>query len=118
MANDGLDLTRAIKKLSMPASTNVDELQEVGGTALLFSSNADATKWAPRWLKHYNVRTIVVEDATNALNRVRSSQPDALIDKLEQARNRLRFRFGRWPFTQIDRQLFHHYTVELYDIEQ
>ncbi len=79
MADDGLDLTRTIKKLSMPVSNSVDELQELGGTALLFSSNADAIKWAPRWLKHHNVRTIVVEDADHALSRVRSSQPDALI---------------------------------------
>jgi len=79
LANDGLDLTRTIKRLSMPVSKGVGQLLETGGTALLFSGNADATKWAPRWLKHNNVTTVVAEDAAHALSRVRSSQPDVLI---------------------------------------
>ncbi|MGB5628762.1 MAG: EAL domain-containing protein, partial [Woeseiaceae bacterium] len=38
-----------------------------------------ATKWAPRWLNQQNVRTTVVSDGLNALNRIRGSQPEVLI---------------------------------------
>ena len=76
---DSLDLTRSIKKLSMPASAANEELREVGGTALLFSRNSDATKWAPRWLNQHDVKTAVVSDAAGALERVRSAQPDVIV---------------------------------------
>ncbi|MGB5165150.1 MAG: EAL domain-containing protein [Woeseiaceae bacterium] len=76
---EGVDLTQTIKKLSVPASNVIDELQDTSGTALLFSSNSDAAKWAPRWLNHHNVKTTVVADATDALTRVRSSSPEVII---------------------------------------
>lgn len=76
---DGLDLTRTIKKLQVPGTAAGDALQEAGGSALLFSNNASATKWAPRWLNHYEVKTTVVADASNALELVRGRQPEAII---------------------------------------
>lgn len=79
MRDDGLDLTRTIKRLAMPSSAANDELREEGGTALLFSNNSSATKWAPRWLNQYDVKTTVVADASEALARVRGLQPQVVI---------------------------------------
>ena len=78
-ADCDLDLTRTIKKLSVPVSVANGELCEEGGTAILFSNNSSATKWAPRWLNQYSVKTTVVSDAANALSFVRGTQPEALI---------------------------------------
>ncbi len=77
--DDGLDLTRTIKRLALPTSAANDELLEDGGTALLYSNNSSATKWAPRWLNQYDVRTTVVPDASDALARARSSKPQVII---------------------------------------
>ena len=77
--DDDLDLTRTIKKLSVPGSDANVELSEVGGTAILFSDNSSATKWAPRWLQQYGVKTIVISEAATALSFARSTQPDVLI---------------------------------------
>ena len=79
VTQDSLDLTRSIKKLSMPASAANEELPEVPGSALLFSKNSDATKWAPRWLNQHDVKTAVVSDTAAAVERVRSTQPDVVI---------------------------------------
>ena len=79
VTQDSLDLTRSIKKLSMPASAANEELREAGGSALLFSKNSDATKWAPRWLNQHDVKTAVVSDTAAAVERVRSTQPDVII---------------------------------------
>jgi len=79
VTQDRLDLTRSIKKLSMPASAANEELPEVRASALLFSRNSDATKWAPRWLNQHDVKTAVVSDAAAAVERVRSTQPDVVI---------------------------------------
>ncbi len=76
---NSVDLTQTIKKLSMPPGAANEELHLVSGSAVLFSRNADATKWAPRWLNQYDVKTTVVADATNALTYVRSTQPDVVI---------------------------------------
>lgn len=77
--DDGLDLTRTIKRLALPTSAANDELLEDGGTALLYSNNSSATKWAPRWLNQYDVRTTVVQDASDALALARSQQPQVII---------------------------------------
>ncbi|MDH5456967.1 MAG: diguanylate cyclase, partial [Gammaproteobacteria bacterium] len=77
--DDGLDLTRTIRRLTLPTSAANDELLEDGGTALLYSNNSSATKWAPRWLNQYGVTTTVVQDASDALARARRSQPQAII---------------------------------------
>ena len=79
VAGQSLDLTRSIKKLSVPASAANEELREVGGSALLFSKNSSTTKWAPRWLHQQDVKTTVVSDMANAVDRVRSTQPDVVI---------------------------------------
>jgi diguanylate cyclase (GGDEF)-like protein len=78
-AEIGLDLTRTIRKLSMPDLAANDELREVGGTAVLFSSNSSATKWAPRWLNQYDVKTTVISEAANAISFIRATQPEVLI---------------------------------------
>jgi len=78
-AEESLDLTRSIKKLSMPASAANQELREVSGSALLFSKNSSVTKWAPRWLHQHDVKTAVVSDAKDAVDRVRSKQPDVIV---------------------------------------
>ena len=79
LSEGGLDLTQTIKKLSMPGSAANNELSEVGGTAILFSNNSSATKWAPRWLQQYGVKTIVISEAAGALGFIRSTQPEVLV---------------------------------------
>ena len=78
-AQNDLDLTRSIQKLSMPALAANEELDETHGSALLFSRNSSTTKWAPRWLNQHDVKTAVVPDATDALARVRHSKPDVIV---------------------------------------
>ena len=79
LSGTGVDLTQTIKKLSMPPSAANDELTEAGGTALLISNNSSVTKWAPRWLNQYNVKTTVVTDTADALGQARELQPDVII---------------------------------------
>ena len=76
---DGIDLTQTIRKLEVPGAHAGDALRDPGGSVLLFSGNSSATKWAPRWLSHYEVKTTVAGDAANALEHIRDRQPDAVI---------------------------------------
>lgn len=78
-ASDGVEFTQAIRRLQVPATASADELHDVGGMVMLFSSNPLATKWAPRWLNHHEIKTTVVPDAKNALQIIRNSQPAAII---------------------------------------
>jgi len=77
-AHVGDDFTQALARLQVPKIT-IDSFLDVGGVVLLFSSNSEATKWAPRWLKHHDIETKVVSDPKNALQMVRSAQPAAII---------------------------------------
>lgn len=75
----GVNLTETIKKLQLPTMQSTDDLRAPGGMALLFSNNSSATKWAPRWLSHHDIKTTVLADTSNALELARDTQPAAII---------------------------------------
>lgn len=77
-APEGLEFTQALQRLQVPVTT-ADDFPEVSGMAFLFSRNAEAIKWAPRWLSHHDIKTTVFQDPKNALELVRNSQPAAII---------------------------------------
>ena len=79
MPEDGLDLTRTIRKLQMPDGTPVDAANEPGRTALLLSSNADAVKWAPRWLGQSGVTVTVGDNSRDGVQLVRDARPQVVI---------------------------------------
>ena len=75
---EGLEFTQALERLQVPV-TMADDFPEAGGVGFLFSRNAEATKWAPRWLSHHDIKTTVIQDPKDALQLVRSSQPDVIV---------------------------------------
>jgi diguanylate cyclase (GGDEF)-like protein len=46
---------------------------------MIFSANAEATKWLPRWLGQRNVQATVISDPDDGLHTARSMMPDAFI---------------------------------------
>ena len=78
-ANDAADLTTAIKQLSVPVDTVDDAFEDPGGTALLLCKDSDSKKWGPRWLSQCDLQVSVPSDPANALQIVRSNQPDVVI---------------------------------------
>ena len=77
--HDGLDLTRTIRKLSIGDEVHVDAAGEVMSTVLLFSANADAAKWIPRWLLQHDIRTSIVSDPVDGVEKARSTLPQAIV---------------------------------------
>jgi diguanylate cyclase (GGDEF)-like protein len=75
---DGNEFTQTLARLQVP-TTSVDDFLEAGGLAILFTSNSDVAKWAPRWLNHRDIKTTVIPDPKNALQLVRKTQPAAII---------------------------------------
>lgn len=79
LLDDRLDLTRTIKKLSMPTS-HIDQLDDhLEGTALLFCKDSAAKKWGPRWLGRHGLQAIVTDAPDDPLGIARSSKPDVII---------------------------------------
>ena len=78
-ANDAADLTTAIKQLSVPVDTVGDAFEDPGGTALLLCKDNDSKKWGPRWLSQCDLQVSVPSDPANALQIVRSNQPDVVV---------------------------------------
>ena len=72
------DLTRTLKKLSMPVDTGVDALEESAGTALLLCRDRDSRKWGPRWLSQAGLQATIPSDPANALEIARSMTPDVI----------------------------------------
>lgn len=79
LKNPAHDLTTAIKQLSVPVDTVGDAFEEVGGTALLLCKDGDSRKWGPRWLSQCDLQVSVPPDPANALQIVRSNQPDVVV---------------------------------------
>lgn len=78
LAPVGTEFTQSLERLRVP-NTTADDILEVGGVAFLFSNNSDATKWAPRWLNHNDIKTTVLTSPEDALQKVRNSPPAAII---------------------------------------
>jgi len=76
---DGLDLTQTIRRLSVADLSPVDVSDESDGVTLLLSANADALKWAPRWLGQSNVKTTVGDVPGNGLQLARDLMPEVII---------------------------------------
>lgn len=73
---DSLDITRSIRKLSIPVDTVVDLFDDVGGTAILLCRDGASRKWGPRWLSQSGFQVNVPADPSNALEVVRTTMPD------------------------------------------
>lgn len=79
LLDDRLDLTRTIKKLSMPTSP-IDDLDDnIEGTALLICRDSAAKKWGPRWLGRHGLQAVVTDVPDDPLGLVRSRKPDMII---------------------------------------
>ncbi|MGI9233615.1 MAG: putative bifunctional diguanylate cyclase/phosphodiesterase, partial [Woeseiaceae bacterium] len=77
--SESIDLTRTIKKLSMPVETVNDALEEASGTALLLCRDSDSRKWGPRWLGQCGLQATVPSDPANALEIARTTVPDVIV---------------------------------------
>ena len=76
---DGLSLTQTIRRLSVKDLASLDASNGPGKTALVLSANADATKWAPRWLGQCDIATTVSDTPQRGLEEVREAMPHAVI---------------------------------------
>lgn len=78
-ASESIDLTRTIKKLSMPVDTVNDAIDDDSGTALLLCRDNDSRKWGPRWLGQCGLQATVPADPANALEIARTTLPDVIV---------------------------------------
>jgi len=79
MLDDRLDLTRTIRKLSMPTSPVDDELNGAQGKALIISKDSDAKKWGARWFSRQGIQATVVDNTIDVLGLARQQKPDVII---------------------------------------
>ncbi|MDJ0812997.1 MAG: EAL domain-containing protein [Woeseiaceae bacterium] len=79
LPDDGLDLTRSIRKLSIPTAPANDLDDAVAGTALLVCRDSDSKKWGPRWLSRHGLNATILPDADDPLAAARSKRPDVII---------------------------------------
>lgn len=76
---DAIDLTRSIRRLSLPVESKRDAVEEQGGTALLVCRDRDSRKWGSRWLAQYGLQAAVLSDPVNALETTRNNSPDVVV---------------------------------------
>lgn len=78
---DSLDLTRSIKRLSIPFDSGTFPLSEGAHerNAVLICRDKDAKKWGPRWLKQAGLKTTVISTTTSAHDEAVSANPDVVI---------------------------------------
>jgi len=74
-----LDLTRSIRKLSMPTRPSNDAFEDDSGSALLLCRDNSARKWGQRWLTQAGLQTYMPPDPVNGLEIARSKVPDVII---------------------------------------
>ncbi len=77
-ADDEIDLTHTIRKLSLPVVADNDPIEDEG-TVLLVCCDTTSQKWGPRWLNQVGLQAAIPPDPTNALEVARSNQPDLII---------------------------------------
>ncbi len=77
-ADDALDLTQTIRKLSVAGGDAVGE-HESRPAALLVCQDSDNQKWGPRWLERAGLEAKLVSDPAAALAASKSSEPAVII---------------------------------------
>ena len=77
--DNGLDLTRSIRKLSPPTAPANDAYDTIDGTALLVCRDSDSKKWGPRWLGRYGLIATLLPDGDDPLATARDMRPDVII---------------------------------------
>ncbi len=78
---DSLDLTRSIKRLSVPFDSGTFPLSEGShqrSTVLICRDN-DAKKWGPRWLKQAGLKTTIISAVRTAHDEAAAAKPDVII---------------------------------------
>lgn len=78
---DSLDITRSIKRLSVPVDS---DRFEINGniherSALLICHDSDSRKWGPRWLKQAGLKTSTISNVDTAYDEVIAADPDVII---------------------------------------
>ncbi|MGI9203974.1 MAG: putative bifunctional diguanylate cyclase/phosphodiesterase [Woeseiaceae bacterium] len=78
---DSLDLTRSIKRLSIPVDSDKFPLSEAAlvRSAVLICRDSDAKKWGPRWLKQSGLKTTTLSTAGTAHDEAAAANPDVVI---------------------------------------
>ena len=78
---DSLDLTRSIKRLSVPVDSGKFEISENihERSALLICRDSDSKKWGPRWLKQAGLKTSTLLNVDTAYDEVIAADPDVII---------------------------------------
>ncbi len=78
---DDQDLTRSIRKLTIPIAPVNDAAEGSDETcsALLVSRDSTSIKWGPKWLRQEGLETDVISDPGEALAAARSAMPDVII---------------------------------------
>lgn len=80
-APDSLDLTRSIKRLSIPVDSGKFAISQNNHerSALLVCRDGDSKKWGPRWLKQAGLKTTTISTAGKAHEEVVAADPDVVI---------------------------------------
>lgn len=78
-ADDCLDLTQTIRRLSIPTMPANDSLEAGAGKALLLCRDSAARKWGKRWLTQEGLQTEVAEDPGDGLAIARADRPDVVV---------------------------------------
>ncbi len=78
-ADDKLNLTQTIRKLSVPVASDDETLDESEGTALLLCRDNASRKWGPRWLRQAGLVASVPPDVDQGLALARNVRPDVII---------------------------------------
>jgi diguanylate cyclase (GGDEF)-like protein len=76
---DDIDLTRSIRKLSLPVETDSSAFEDDSGSALLLCRDNTAKKWGKRWLTQAGLQTDVPADPVGGLEIARSRVPDVIV---------------------------------------
>lgn len=78
---DNLDITRTIRRLSLPIAPAgiVEQHEHEQRSALLVCCDSHNKKWGPRWLRQTGFETILAPDRGKALEVATSTQPDVII---------------------------------------
>lgn len=78
---DKLDLTRSIRKLTVPVAPvpSTDAQEQETHSVLLLCRDSASRKWGPRWLRQAGLDAILPPDPADALDVVRAQRPSVII---------------------------------------
>jgi len=80
--DEDLDLTRALKALSVPTTVGVDDAtsgDDPSHSALLVCRDSSARKWGMKWLSQFGFETNLITDPAEVLSVARSTKPEVII---------------------------------------